>query len=385
MLNRVLLFVVEGFGIGAMPDAADYGDADARTLARLADSTDGLNLPTLENLGLGHLTDVKGIRVVAQPTGCFGRLGFRSKELDSLFAHWELAGCVADGEGSEFGEGFHPRLIGEVEEVVGRKVLGGTIESLSGAWSRHGVEHLSSGAPIIWSDGRRTCHIAAHERAMRAEELFQRSRELRRALKEAWGIWRIVAHALTGEVTAVVGRAGRRDFAVEPPNQTMLDVLNRASQILTGVGKVGDLFSGRGLTRSVPSWSWESTMDEVQGMLNKVPRGLVYSHLDLFDQPSSESAGALMAFDRRLSQLLEQLRAGDLLILTGDHGRDAAKSHGRPTREYVPLLMTGPKLAQGVNLGTRATGTDVAQTIVEALQGEPLAMGDSMLDALQAG
>ncbi|HEY6085744.1 MAG TPA: hypothetical protein VIU63_10140, partial [Nitrospira sp.] len=175
------------------------------------------------------------------------------------------------------------------------------------------------------------------------------------------------------------------DFAVEPPNQTMLDVLSRASQILIAVGKVGDLFSGRSLTRTVQIETWTAAFDEVYGMFKTVPRGLMYAALDMPYGDTSATAASLHELDRRLPDLLELLRPGDLFVLTGDHGRDPRKRHQLPTREYVPVILTGPRLAQGVNLGIRPSAADLGQTIVEALRGEALPVGESFLDALQAG
>jgi phosphopentomutase len=188
-----------------------------------------------------------------------------------------------------------------------------------------------------------------------------------------------------GDAGALQFSPQSREFVLEPPGPTMFDVLNRASQILVGVGKVGDLFSGRGLTRSVPVGHWTTLLDEVTGMLKKVPRGLIFAGLDVLESDAAQSATALHDFDRRLPELLEQIRPGDLLVLTGDHGRDSKKADQVPTREYVPLLVSGPKLSQGVNLGIRASAADLGHTIVEALQGEQLPVGESFLDALRAG
>jgi len=172
---------------------------------------------------------------------------------------------------------------------------------------------------------------------------------------------------------------------VEPPVPTMFDVLNRASQILVGVGRVSDLFSGRGLTSSLPVGPWGALLTEVTKMLKKVPRGLIVAGLDVLESDTAQSATALHDFDRRLPGLLEQLRPGDLLVLTGNHGRDITQEGQVPTREYVPLLVTGPKLAQGVHLGIRTSAADLGHTIVEALLGEQLPVGESFLDALRAG
>lgn len=385
MITRVIVLVIDGLGVGAMPDAAEYGDVGSNTLSHLADAVGGLNLPTLEALGLGHITEIKGVRTMGQPEGCFGRLGFLSKGVDSVAGYWEMAGHLTDVAGPLYPNGFPPDMVAVLEQVFGRKIVGNR-RSLGVAMLREcEAEHLSSGALIVWTDGRRTCHVAAHERTMRRDEFFQRCRDARKILKEPWGIVRVSAHPLLGDVSAVQFSPQPREFVLEPPGPTMFDVLNRASQILIGVGKVSDLFSGRGLTRSVPVGHWTTLLTEITGMFKKVPRGLIFAGLDILELDTAQSATALHDFDRRLPVLLEQLRPGDLLIMTGDHGRDMTKADLLPTREYVPLLATGPKLAHGVNLGIRASAADLGHTIVEALLGDQLPVGESFLDALRAG
>jgi len=368
-----------------MPDAAEYGDEDTNTLVHLAEGAGGLHLPTMEALGLGHITSIPGVHAMAQPEGCFGRLGFLSSEVDSLGGYWEMNGYTEANVGRTYPNGFPQQLLANLEQVGGRKLLGNRVASSRSILHDHGDDHLASGALIVWTDGRRTCHLAAHEAVMPPEALQQLCREARKLLREPWGIMRVAAHPLTGEKGEVRFSHQRRDFVIEPTGTTMLDVLNRAGQILTGVGKVGDLFNGRGLTRTIPQAHWTRLFEDVKGMLNKVPRGLIYVGLDVLESNETASADALHDFDRRLPSLLGQLRPGDLFVVTGDHGRDSRKVHQGPTREYVPVLVSGPKLAEGVNLGIRSTAADLGQTIVEALRGEPLAVGDSFLDALRPG
>ena len=385
MITRVIVLVIDGLGVGALPDAAEYGDAGSNTLSHLADAVGGLNLPTLEALGLGHIAEIKGVRTMGQPEGCFGRLGFRSKGVDSIAGYWEMAGHLIDTAGPLYPNGFPPDMVAVLEQAFGRKIVGNRRASGTAMLNECGAEHLSSGAPIVWTDGRRTCHVAVHESAMRRDEFFQRCRDARKLLKDPWKIVRVSAHPLLGEAGAVRFGLQRREFVLEPPGPTMFDVLNRASQILIGVGKVGDLFSSRGLTRSVPVGHWTTLLTEITGMFKKVPRGLIFAGLDVLESDAAQSATALHDFDQRLPGWLEQLRSGDLLILTGDHGRDMTKADLLQTREYVPLLATGPKLAHGVNLGIRASAADLGHTIVEALLGEQLPVGESFLDALRAG
>jgi phosphopentomutase len=382
MIKRVLLFVIDGFGIGPLPDAEKYGDAEAHTLAHLAETVGGLNLPNLEALGLGHLAKVPGVSSIAQPQGCFGRLGFTSPGKDSVAGYWEANGVTAPESAAAYGAGIPKEVVAVIEQALGRKLIGHHVASMGSMLREYGAEHLSSGSPILWTDGGNTCYVAAHEAVMPVAALYQQCREAWKAAKKTGTLIRIVAQPLTGEPGVLRPQDGRKDFVAEPPGVTMLDVLSRSSQITMGIGKVYDLFSGRGFTKSFPA---ASAFDDTVGMLNKVPRGLLYVSLDLLSEDSVRAADTLQDFDRRLPNLFEQLRVGDMVILTGDHGRDLSISEKLPTREYVPVLITGPKLAQGVNLGTRPTAADLGQTIVDALAADRLSIGDSFWEALRPG
>ncbi|MBA0915836.1 MAG: phosphopentomutase [Nitrospira sp.] len=380
----MIVLVIDGLGVGALPDAGEYGDAGTHTLSHLADAVGGLHLPTLEALGLGHITAIKGVRAMGQPEGLFGRLGFLSKGVDSMAGYWEIAGLQTDSAGPLYPDGFPPELVAVLQQTLGRKILGNRRASGAAMLREYETAHLASGSLLVWTDGRRTCHVAGHENAIRQDELFQRCRDARKLLKDRWGIWRVSAYPLTGDAGAVQFATHSREFVIEPPGQTMMDVLNRAGQIVIGVGKVGDLFSSRGLTWSIPVGPWTALFTEVTGMLKKAPRGLIVAGLNVLEPEAAQSAAALHDFDRRLPELLEQLRPGDLLVLTGNHGQDFTKTDQVATREYVPLLATGPKLAQGVNLGIRTSAADLGHTIVEALQGDQLPVGESFLNALRA-
>ena len=384
MITRVIVLVIDGLGVGALPDAGEYGDAGTHTLSHLADAVGGLHLPTLEALGLGHITAIKGVRAMGQPEGLFGRLGFLSKGVDSMAGYWEIAGLQTDSAGPLYPDGFPPELVAVLQQTLGRKILGNRRASGAAMLREYETAHLASGSLLVWTDGRRTCHVAGHENAIRQDELFQRCRDARKLLKDRWGIWRVSAYPLTGDAGAVQFATHSREFVIEPPGETMMDVLNRAGQIVIGAGKVGDLFSSRGFTRSIPVGPWTALFTEVTGMLKKAPRGLIVAGLNVLEPEAAQSAAALHDFDRRLPELLEQLRPGDLLVLTGNHGQDFTKTDQVATREYVPLLATGPKLAQGVNLGIRASAADLGHTIVEALQGDQLPVGESFLNALRA-
>lgn len=385
MIKRIILLVIDGFGIGALPDAVEYGDTDANTLVHLAETVDGLSLPNFEMLGLGHIAPINGVRAMVQPNGSFGRLGFASPGKDSVVGYWEIGGVIQKEAATVCKSGVPPKIVDVVEQFLGRKSIGRGIASMEVMLRRHSMEHMATGSPILWTDGGNTCFLAMHESIMAPVEFQQRCREIRKAVKDAGVLIRVVGQPVIGGHDRLRPQVGRKDFVIEPPGLTMLDVLSRSGQIAMGVGKVYELFGGRGLTKSFPVASGMAAFDEVIGMLNKVPRGLICASLDLLSEDAAQSATAVQEFDRRLPDLFERLRLGDMALVTGDHGRDFSLAGRTSTREYVPVFATGPKLAQGVDLGTRSTAADVGQTIVEALRAERLPVGESFLDALRPG
>jgi phosphopentomutase len=385
MIKRVILLVVDGCGVGALPDAADYGDAEANTLVHLAESVGGLSLPNLEMLGLGHVAQIKGVRAMGQPSGCFGRLAFTSAGKDSVVGYWELSGVVQQGGAAVCRSGVPMSIVDLIEQVFGRKSIGREVALMGAMLRRHGVEHMATGAPILWADGGTTCFLAMHESIMAVSEFHHRCREVRKIAKEAGMLLRIVAQPVSGGHDRLRPHVGRKDCVNEPPGVTVFDVLSQSGQIAMGVGKIYDLFSGRGFTKAFPIASGIAGVEEVVGMLNKVPRGLLAASVDPWSEEPTQMATALQEFDRRLPELFDKLRPGDMVIVVGDHGRDGSLTGKTSTREYVPLCVTGPKLAQGVDLGTRMTAADVGQTIAEALGADRVLHGESFLNALKAG
>ncbi|MBA2485958.1 MAG: phosphopentomutase [Nitrospira sp.] len=383
MMTRIVLLVLDGFGIGALPDANSYGDGGCNTLQRLAAIFKELALPNLERLGLGHLGQFHGIRPMVQPEGCFGALGFTTIGKNSLSGHWELAGCLIEA-GERPCETFTAELTTALEAALGQKTLGNCRAVSLEPVAEFGGQHQKSGSPIAWIDTTGTIFLGAHEKVTPVEELYRWAREARKFLKQLMPVVRVVACPFVGEPGTLTVTERRRDFAVEPPGLTLLDHLSRASQLVIGVGKVGDLFSGRGVTRSVPLFQPEAVMDEVIGMFSKVPRGLIYANLPVISPDLHNTVSALQQFDRRLRDLQECLKIGDALIITGDHGFDCARPAPGHSREYVPCLVIGPRLARGVNLGIRTTAADLGQTIGEALGAIRLPWGDSFLDALRS-
>ncbi len=391
MINRVILIVLDGLGVGELPDAAAYGDIGANTLSHVAAAVGGLALPSMEALGLGHVGTFTGIRRVGNPDGCFGKMAQLSTGKDSTTGHWEIAGLLLASPFPTYPDGFPPEVIDPFQEAIGRKIIGNRRASGTHIIEELGAQHMRTGALIVYTSADSVFQLAAHEEVIPVEELYGLCRVARKLLRPPHQVSRVIARPFRGTPGAFVRTPARRDFSVEPPERTMLDVLWRAGHPVVGIGKIEDLFAGRGLTRSIHTTSDSAAVDETMKVLKHVARGLVFVNLvdlDTLYGHQNDAPGyakALQAFDRRLPHLLTALRPGDALILTADHGNDPTTPGMDHSREYVPLLIHGPRLARGVNLGIRRTFSDLGQTITDALGGTMLSNGDSFLDALLSG
>ncbi|NJN69555.1 MAG: hypothetical protein HC801_04195 [Nitrospira sp.] len=252
MINRIILLVIDGFGIGALPDGVDYGDAEANTLVHLAETVDGLRVPNFEMLGLGHVAQIKGVRTMAQPSGSFGRLGFTSPGKDSVVGYWEISGVIQKDAQTGCSSGVPAQIVDVVEQVVGRKVIGKNVSTMGMMLRRHSMEHMATGGPILWTDGGNTCFLAMHESGMAPLEFQQRCREIRKAAKDAGSFIRVVAQPVIGGHDMLRPHVGRKDFVMEPPGLTMLDVLSRSGQIRWGSEKSTTSLPGAGSRKLSP-------------------------------------------------------------------------------------------------------------------------------------
>ncbi len=391
MVNRVILIVLDGVGVGSAPDAAAYGDEGVHTLAHVAEAAGGLHVPNLEALGLGHLSVLAGVRRTGQPDGCFGRMAALSRGKDSTTGHWEMTGVVLEKPFPTYPNGFPPDIIGSFQQAIGRKTLGNYAASGTTIIQEMGGQHLLTGSPIVYTSADSVFQIAAHERVIPADQLYGMCRTARRILVPPHQVARVIARPFSGEPGAFVRTDGRRDFSIEPTAPTLLDVLKADGYPVIGIGKIDDLFKGRGLTRAVPAKSDAAAMEETLRALKSVPRGLIFSNLIEFDMlygHRNDAAGcarAVQAFDARLPDIIGGMQPDDLLCITADHGNDPTRPGTDHTREYVPLLVYGARVARGVNLGTRKSFADLGQTIAEALGSKRLAWGESFLHVVMQG
>ncbi len=388
MFKRIILIVLDGVGVGALPDAGKYGDQDAATLQHVASTVGGLQLPQLEHLGLGRIADIKGVTTVASPAGCWGKMVEKSAGKDSITGHWELTGIVLDQPFAVYPNGFPAAIINDFIAVTGFHPLGNIAASGTEILKTLGEEHLRTRQPIIYTSSDSVFQIAAHEDIFPPEQLYLLCRQVEKLL-QPYNICRVIARPFRGTCAADFYRtSGRHDFPKKPLGETVLDKLLLASIPTVGIGKIGDLFAGRGLSDSYPTTDNTDGMRRTLQVLEEHGRGLVMVNLVDFDMlyghrlDSVGFAGALHEFDRWLSTLYDQLMPDDLLIVTADHGCDPTTPGTDHSREHVPLLAWSPAMKSSIDLKIRQSFADVGATIAENFH-VPLATGQSFLDELE--
>jgi phosphopentomutase len=388
MAPRATVIVLDGVGAGALPDAAAYGDEGSDTLGHLAAAAP-LRIPTLASLGLSRIVTLPGVSVPATPGAAWGRMAERSPGKDSVTGHWELTGLVLDAPFPTFPHGFPAALVEAFAARIGRPILGNVVASGTAIIDALGEAHQRTGQPIVYTSADSVFQIAAHESVVPVEQLHAWCRIAYELAVEGAGLGRVIARPFVGAPGAYERTANRHDFAMPPPRETLLDRLTAAGVTVTAVGKVGDLFAGRGITTSQPTASDGHGLDALEAILDRGTPGLVFVNLVDFDSKYGHRndavgfAANLERFDARLGAILTRLGASDLLIITADHGNDPATPSTDHSREYVPLLALGPGLTPGVALGTRDTFADVGQTLAEWFAIEPLGHGSSFLAALR--
>lgn len=380
MITRALLIVMDSVGCGELPDAHAYDDVGSDTLGHIADAVP-LRVPTLRSLGLARVARIGGERPA--PIGAAGRMAEASPGKDSVTGHWELMGIVLDRPFPTFPEGFSSATMAEFERRIGRRSIGNVVASGTGIIDSLGPEHMRTGAPIVYTSADSVFQIAAHEGVVPIDELYRYCDVAFDLVGRGMGVGRVIARPFTGEPGAFTRTSNRRDYALDPFEETALDRLKAAGQPVVGIGKIEDLFASRGLTKAIHTRSDDHGMDVVIEELSATDRGLIFVNLVDFDTQYGHRndlpgyAANLERFDARLAQVLPLLRETDLLIVTADHGNDPATPSTDHSREHVPLLVAGASVKPGVDLGTRATFADVGQTLAEVFGLAPMKAGTS--------
>jgi phosphopentomutase len=386
--RRAIVVVCDGLGVGATADAPGFGDAGADTLGHVLASRE-VRIPNLVALGLGNLTPgFPGARN-PQPDGAFGKMAERSAGKDTATGHWEMMGLVTTRPFRTYPQGFPPEIIRPFEERIGRKVLGNKAASGTEILKELGEEHLETGRPIVYTSADSVFQIAAHEERVPPEELYAVCRTAYEIACLEHGVCRVIARPFVGGSRETFKRTpNRRDFPVPPHGETLLDRLASAGLPVFGIGKIEDIFTGRGITGAVHTRSDAHGLDETRRAMASIERGLIFTNLVDFDtlyghrNDVAGFAGNLEALDERLPELLGALREDDVWVLTADHGCDPADQSTDHTREHVPLLVQGAKVRPGVDLGLRATFADLGATLAEAFGVGPVGPGRSFLGEL---
>ncbi|MCH5584256.1 phosphopentomutase [Shimazuella sp. AN120528] len=377
-ISRVILIVLDSVGIGELPDADNFNDVGSHTLLHISQHQNGLRLPNMQEMGLGNIEELVGVKPVNNPTAFYGKMVEISRGKDTTTGHWEMMGLETSTPFPSYPNGFPIELIQALEERVGRKVIGNCVASGTQIIEELGAEHMETGNIIVYTSADSVFQIAAHEEVVPLKELYhicEVAREL--TLEDRWSVVRVIARPFVGQPGKFIRTANRKDYSVKPPHKTVLNYLQDAGIEVVAVGKISDIFDGEGISKSVHT---ESNMDGVDKLLtccDETKEGLIFINLVDFDAKFGHRRDpvgygkALEDFDARLPEIIGKLTEQDLLIITADHGNDPTFHGTDHTREYTPILVYNPnQTAEGESLGIRKTFADVGATIADIFQVE---------------
>ncbi|MEW6695779.1 MAG: phosphopentomutase [Bacillota bacterium] len=368
-VNRVTLIILDSVGIGELPDACDYGDQGCNTLANVAKAVQELKLPNLGRLGLGNIHPIAGVPAAAEPLGAYGKMAELSPGKDTTTGHWELAGIVLEKPFRTYPQGFPPEIIDEFERRIGRKSLGNVVASGTQIIEELGKQHMETGFPIVYTSADSVFQVAAHEEIIPLEELYRICEIARQMLDGEHRVGRVIARPFVGQPGSFKRTANRHDYAVPPPTPNILTVLQEAGIKTMGVGKIYDIFAGVGISETVKTKDNMDGVDQTVKLMQNTRQGLIFANLVEYDSLYGHRndpvgyARALEEFDQRLPEIMAAMLPDEVLILTADHGCDPTTQSTDHSREYVPLLVYGKPIKEGVNLGIRASFSDVAATL----------------------
>lgn len=379
MKRRVILFVLDSAGVGALPDADKYGDSGANTLGHIYKQVANFTLPHLEKLGLKNILDHTDF----PSAGAWGKAAEMSKGKDTTVGHWELSGLVVEKEFPTYPNGFPAELIERFESAIGRKTLGNIVSSGTTILEQFGHIHEKTTFPIVYTSADSVFQIAAHEDVIAVDVLYEFCHIARELLTDKHAVGRVIARPFKGSAGNFYRTENRRDFSLPPFKATMLDFISGAGLTCTGVGKIGDIFAHKGLTQSFPTKNNRQGIEKTIELMKTQSNGLVFTNLVDFDMKYGHRrdingyAKALKEFDDLLPFVLKQMTTDDLLIITADHGCDPTFIGTDHTREFIPILMVGNSVIPK-SLGIRKSFADIAATITEYLYCSPIQNATSL-------
>src|SRR5580658_6865415 len=370
VFRRVIWIVLDSVGIGEMPDAAAYGDTGSDTLGNIAHRRP-LSLPNLCDLGLGNIKPIEGLPPVAAPAGSFGRCALASPGKDTTTGHWEMAGIHLEKPFPLYPHGFPREIMDEFEGRIARRTLGNKAASGTEIIKELGAEHMRTGSPIVYTSADSVFQVAAHEEVIPLWELYKICETAREMLRGPLEVGRVIARPFTGQAGSFTRTPNRKDYAVPPPRGMLLDRLAERKVEVFSIGKIFDVFLGRGIGEYEKTKNNSDGMAKTLAALDELSAGLLFVNLVDFDQLYGHRndvegyAKALEEFDTWLPSLYDKLSARDLLIITADHGCDPTTPSTDHSREYVPLLVYRPRKREACDLGVRSTLSDIGQTVAE--------------------
>ncbi len=383
-MKRVFLIVLDSFGIGEMPDAAKYGDEGSNTISAVS-KVDGFNMKNMRSYGLFNIDGVKCYKKSINPKGAFARMTEVSKGKDTTIGHWEIAGIQSEQPLPTFPNGFPEEVINKFEELTGRKVICNKPYSGTQVLLDYGKEHVETGALIVYTSADSVFQIAAHEEVVPVEELYNYCEIAREMLVGEVGVGRVIARPFVGEYPNYTRTSNRHDYSLVPPKTTMLDQLKDNNYSVIAVGKINDIFAGKGITEFVRTKNNDDGMEKTIEFAKKEFEGLCFVNLVDFDMLYGHRndvvgyANALTKFDEQVTDVISNLNEEDILIITADHGCDPTTPSTDHSREYTPMVMIGKKVKSGTNLKTRESFADIAATILEYFGVEQEVSGESFL------
>lgn len=388
MIKRIITIVLDGFGVGESPDSKEYKDEGSNTLEGIYNNTQ-LKLPNLKKLGLYNIDGIKIEEKEERPVGCFGKAREKSIGKNSPVGHWEISGFITNPGFKTYPNAFPKELIEEFKKEAGlEEILCNEVGSGTEILKRFGEEHIKTGYPIIYTSADSVFQIAAHEDVISVEKLYEICKIARKILdKPEYNIGTVIARPFIGTNANNFTRTyNRKDFESNTFGKTMLDVLKENKKDVIAIGKIGDLFSGRGITKEIHTKGNEDGIDKTIEEIQKETEGLIFTNLVDFDMLYGHRnniegyAKALEYFDSKLPIIIENMKDTDILIITADHGNDPSTPSTDHSREYIPILIYGKQIKENVNIGTRQTYADIGETILDILDMPLLKVGKSFKD-----
>lgn len=389
-MKRAILVILDSLGVGELPDAKEYGDVGSHTLDNIYKVCGKLNINNLENLGIGNIEGVSGPNKSNAPKGSYGRAMELSKGKDTVTGHWEIGGVVLDKPLNTYPEGFSEDIINEFLQKTNQKgILGNVVASGTEIIKELGAEHVKTGYPIIYTSADSVFQIAAHEEIISIEELYKMCEIAREMLVGDKAVGRVIARPFIGEEGNFIRTSNRRDYALNPFSKTMLEYLKENGLEVAAVGKIEDIYNRQGVTKAVHTKNNMDGVDKTLEYMKEVEEGLIFTNLVDFDMlygHRNDAKGygkALEDFDGRLQEIYNNMSDDDMLIIAADHGCDPTIDSTDHSREYIPILVYGKKLKNGVDLGTRKGFTDIGKTILDFFNIDNEIVGESFLDKLK--